>query len=243
MRSNNHTFAIMKKFYKTNEGYTVEVISSEDKYRTIKFPDGNTRVVEQSSLSKGRVKNLMHRSVFGVGFLGYGDYKTSINSIKTDCYNVWVNMLLRCYSKKFQEKHPSYKIANVSAEWHNFQNFAKWFHKESNYEAGFELDKDLLVSGNKEYNKEKCIFIPKELNSIINSGKGYYHDKRRNKFVASCSLGGGVSINLGSFLTEKEAFLKYKETKEKYIKQRAEFYKNQITPQVYESLLNFKISG
>lgn len=232
----------MKKFYKTNEGYNVEVISSEGKFRIIKFPDGNIKKVEQSSLSKGRVKNPLHKSVFNVGFLGYGGYKTSINKIKTDCYNVWVNMLLRCYSEKFQKSHPSYIGTTVIQEWHNFQNFAEWFYEHSNYQPGLELDKDLLYTGNKEYNKKTCAFIPKELNSILHSGRGVHYNKRRERFISSCSLGGKIKY-LGSFITEQEAFLKYKEIKERYVKQRAEFYKDEIPSEIYKSLLNFKISG
>ena len=232
------------KFYTTNEGYKVEVINHIDKkFRVIMFPDGNTKIVEQSSLSKGRVKNPNHKSVFNVGYIGYGTYKTSLDGNKTECYIIWVNMLLRCYSDKFLSKHPSYKGTTVAEEWHNFQNFAEWFHKHSNYKLGLELDKDLLVEGNKEYNNISCRFIPKELNNIIHSGKGVYYDKSNCKFIATCSLGNSRNKFLGRFSTEKEALKKYKEVKENYVKQRAEFYKMDIPIEIYKALINYKISG
>ena len=41
-----------------------------------------------------------------------------------------------------------------------------------------ELDKDLLVEGNKIYSPSTCCFIPKEINTVINYKR---HDKERMK--------------------------------------------------------------
>ena len=65
-------------------------------------------------------------------------------------YKKWREMLARCYCEKYQTKKPSYLGCTVSEEWHNFQVFAEWFYSNFNGSNNCELDKDLLVLGNKE---------------------------------------------------------------------------------------------
>lgn len=49
------------------------------------------------------------------------------------------------------------------------------------------------------------------------------------------------SIKLGTFKTPEEAFQKYKEYKEQYIKDTAKRYKDKIPYSVYEAMMNWKI--
>jgi hypothetical protein len=55
----------------------------------------------------------------------------------------------------------------VCNEWHNFQNFAEWFCK--NYcDASmdkWQLDKDIIVPGNRVYSPETCCFVPNAVNN------------------------------------------------------------------------------
>lgn len=46
---------------------------------------------------------------------------------------------------------------------------------------------------------------------------------------------------LGTFDTINEAFNAYKEAKEKYIKEVADKWKDQLEPRVYEALYNYKV--
>lgn len=58
---------------------------------------------------------------------------------------VWRSMLSRCYSKKYQEKEPSYIDCSVCEEWLLFSNFKKWF--DENYVDGYALDKRYSYKG------------------------------------------------------------------------------------------------
>ena len=49
------------------------------------------------------------------------------------------------------------------------------------------------------------------------------------------------SIKLGTFKTPEEAFQKYKEYKEQYIKDTAKRYKDKIPYSVYEAMMNWKV--
>lgn len=96
--------------------------------------------------------------IFGVGRLGQGKYKSSINGINTKSYNTWIAMLARCYDPKSLKKRPTYAGCTVCEEWLNYQNFAEWY--VANYFEGCQLDKDKKVKGNKVYSPDTCELIP-----------------------------------------------------------------------------------
>ena len=122
-------------------------------------------------ISRGAVKDRLYPSVYGVGFVGIGAYQPSQNCKHTDQYKSWKRMLERCYSEKHKITHPSYKGWSVATEWHNFQNFAKWF--DDNYVEGFHLDKDIKDDGNRIYSSETCLFVSQADNSIKASAKHF----------------------------------------------------------------------
>lgn len=80
-------------------------------------------------------------------------------------YTTWTAMLNRCYSIKHQTRYPTYVGCTVCTEWLTFSNFKKWY--DANYREGLELDKDILVEGNKIYSPETCRFVPKSINYLL----------------------------------------------------------------------------
>lgn len=108
-------------------------------------------------------------------------------------YIVWKGMLERCYSKKFQEKNPTYKGCTVCEEWLLFSNFKAWMEKQDF--AGKHIDKDLLFQGNKVYSPETCVFITHAVNTFViernaSRGKwpiGVYWHKKSQKFAVQCN--------------------------------------------------------
>jgi hypothetical protein len=107
-------------------------------------------------------------------------------------YQVWKDMLRRCYSPKLQEKYPTYKGCSVSEEWLRFSNFRRWM-EEQDFE-GKQLDKDLLFEGNKIYSAETCVFVTKAVNIFtIDRGAsrgewmiGVNWNKEKCKFMSRC---------------------------------------------------------
>lgn len=219
----------------------------------VQFDDGT--IVEHRyycHFKKGKIKNPMTPSFWGVGFIGKGRFKAyDENGKHTKCYDIWVNMLMRCYCSKYQDKNPTYKGCTLCQEWYNFQVFAEWYY-EHYYEFGsnerMELDKDILNKRNKVYSPNDCIFVPKFINSLfIKSNKirgkyhiGVYKDKNRNKFTARLNKYNKL-IYLGVFNTPNEAFQAYKEAKEQYIKEVAEKYKSQIPYELYQAMMNYEV--
>ena len=118
------------------------------------------------------MKDRMKPSICGIGFLGYGEHKASVDCNATKVYIAWKGMLKRCYCQKSLEKQPTYKGCTVHLDWHNFQNFAKWYydHHPTDGET-YRLDKDYLVKGNKVYSPNTCCFLTTGANSVLGSQK------------------------------------------------------------------------
>ena len=222
------------------------VVEFQDKYRA-------NIITNYHAFCCGSVNNPYFPTVFGVGYLGQGKYKGFIghNEAKIE-YKYWHSMMRRCYSKLYIEKTPSYKTCYVCDEWHNFQNFAKWFD-ENYYEVDdcykMNLDKDIIQNGNRIYCPEFCCFIPNNINMLFrpedlkkkNNLPGAKRIKNSTKYEANICK-NGRRVYIGTFDTEYEAYMAYVNEKEKYIKIIAEKYKNHIPHQIYSIMINYKIT-
>lgn len=202
------------------------------------------------NFKKGNIRCPYTKNVYGVGYLGDGEYKTKENGKITRVYDVWRNMIRRCYSKEDKKSFMSYKAVTVCEEWHNFQNFAKWY-EENYYEVDgerTELDKDILIKGSKIYSPETCCFVTSGINNIFtksNKIRGVYPigvtcDSNNGKFISTCKT-NRESDYLGYFDTVEEAFSTYKQAKEEYIKQVADEYKDRIPKRLYDALYKYKV--
>lgn len=159
-----------------NEACKALVLRAENSENIIiKFLDEfeYERSVGYTSIKSKEFKNPYHKSVLGVGYYGVGEYKSRINGLKTKEYNAWKSIMSRCYDYNVtQLNQPTYKNVTVCEEWHNYQNFAKWY--DENYpkhikNIRFDIDKDLLQENinNKIYSPKTCIFLPKKVNIFI----------------------------------------------------------------------------
>ena len=76
---------------------------------------------------------------------------------------------MRCYSYAYQRVQPTYAGCSVASEWLVLSVFTDWMRSQQWH--GMNLDKDILLPGNKVYSAETCVFISPELNRFL-SGKG-----------------------------------------------------------------------
>lgn len=174
---------------------------------------------------------------------------TNANSMENKkAYLIWRDMISRCYNVHMLKRYPTYKDCYVCKEWLTFSNFKDWFYE--NYEEGYDLDKDILVKGNKTYSPETCCFVPHIINCAINkcqSSRGKYpigvsYDSQREKYKAQLRCGMKSNF-LGRFPTILDSFNAYKRAKEKYIKELAEKYfkEGKITEKVYNALMKYEV--
>ena len=138
----------------------------------IKFSStGFVTTTQVGNIRRGCVKDKLYPNVYGVGFVGDGDFSSKSNK---KAYKSWCCMLARCYSDDLHQKYPTYKDCTVCDSWLCFQVFAKWYYK--NYPLGginYQLDKDIRVKGNKVYSPETCLFVTQKENKIESKAKRY----------------------------------------------------------------------
>lgn len=232
--------------FTTNEGCEVVVVDYENASKvTIEFqhPRKYKKVVRVSHLRIGSVKNLYLPKVYGVGYIGEGEYSTKEGGKTTSAYAAWHGMMQRCYDPKMQKRHPTYIGCTVHAEWHNFQVFAEWFYSQKHYKAGFEVDKDLLVEGNKVYSPSSCCLVPKDLNVLFNyslaakgtAPTGVNYQPRIDRFQARINI-NGKRVYLGVFKCPYEAEAVYKKAKQDYVKTKIEEWRGAVEDNVISAL-------
>jgi hypothetical protein len=220
---------------------------------TVEFLNTGYRLdTELDRVKEGKLKDRRKPSVHSVGIVGEQPISTNQKHHKE--YQIWEGMLDRCYNKITQNKQPSYSDCSVSEYFLYYPNFKDWCNKQIGFKSvddkgkSFQLDKDILVKGNRVYSTDTCCFVPSEINSLMvgckrkkgSSMVGTAYDKKLRKFRSSI-VKCGVKYHLGCYATEIEAFNAYREAKESYLKEVANKWKNKIDPTVYNALISYEI--
>jgi len=145
-------------------------------------------------------------------------------------YDRWMNMLRRTFKQEYKEKHPTYLDGSVCEEWRYFTVFKAWMEKQ-NWE-GLDLDKDILIKGNKTYSPDACCFVPPRINKLLN----IRHNSRGatpigvhafyNKFK-SFLREDGENLYLGMYRDEQEAHKAWQWAKAAAIEKAIHWYAKQ----------------
>ena len=192
----------------------------------------------------------MSKLVFGVG-VNDGSRPTRIDGNKVKEYLLWFGILTRGYNEDYKQKYPTYKDVTISDDFLNYAYFYDWCNNQIGFNKnGWELDKDILSSNCKVYDKDTACFVPKEINYFFtNRGNdrgeypvGVNFHKATSKYASACAIGNGKRKHLGIYNTPQEAFFVYKAFKEALCKQLALKWKDEIDPRVYESMIKWEVS-
>ena len=173
--------------------------------------------------------NLTKRLVHSIGVNDSNYYVfNKVNGNATLCpyYEAWNSMLRRCYSNEYHEKQPSYIDCTVCNEWLYFMTFRAWMIKEDWMNK--ELDKDIIIPGNRVYSPETCCFVDKSVNALIVNNLsmrgeyplGVYKRMDSGKFVAKFSI-KNKRFHIGCFSTVEEAQKAYGKAKSEHIRKIA----------------------
>ena len=210
---------------------------------------GFTKYVQRNSIELGVIRD---NSVANFGIGKSANVRTTDDNNKMlREYALWRNMLRRCYSDEFHVKWRSYKDCTVSDNFKDFKYSSDWCKQQTGFhEVCWQLDKDFIIAGNKEYSEHTCVFLPQELNMFVvknTSRRGDYpigvsFEKSRNKYVAGFCNSTGTRNNLGRFDTVEEAFNTYKMAKELQARDFAIKYRGIVDNRVIEVLNNYTVN-
>jgi len=209
----------------------------------IQFLDwkGMKKKTTYQNFKRGQIQNPYEKTVWGVGYIGDGRYKVYDNWKPTLSYGCWSNVLRRCCDKRYKEMFPEYADCVCCEEWYDLQTFSKWF--EDHYypieNERVQLDKDILVKGNRTYSPSTCIFVPQSVNLI-------FQKKSRKEDLPTGIIKNGKGFRatyntqkLGLFDSLDQAEAAYNAAKRRHIRELAEHYKPAIPQKVYAALINW----
>lgn len=215
----------------------------------VQFDNGYITKTSWNNFDKSNIKSPYCKTFLNVGYLGEGKY-----TCDDIWYNYWRAMIERVNIKD-NKFHRTYADVTIWDDWYNYQNFAEW--AESNYYTinnyKMELDKDILVKGNRIYSPDTCVFVPDIINSLlIKADKargdfpiGVYWHGRDEEYRAQCSYitdyGQRKNKWLGGYDNPQDAFEAYKIYKEEYIKKLANKFKKDIPEKLYNALYNYEV--
>lgn len=92
-------------------------------------------------------------------------------SIRKRANGLWQSMISRCkLERQMSVDGSAYAGVTCSENFKNFDFFLAWCQQQTGFmekdETGYsyELDKDILQNGNRQYNEHLCVFVPKRVN-------------------------------------------------------------------------------
>lgn len=250
----------------SKEGFQYRVIRYEDAHNvTIQWQDcGTLQVCMSGDVAKGKLKYLNKKSVFGIGYIGFGRFVPGERRMSSGeermspiIHRHWRHVLERTVADREISR---YEDCTVVDDWHCFQDFAEWAVIQKNAFAVegsgrlYHLDKDMVKEGNRIYCPEYCVFLPNEVNcfyvkkEVGNTGfLGVNRIKPRRStyktgYIARCNK-GDVREYLGFYDTPEEAHAVYKKHKEEYAKELALKWEGKIDDRVIDYLENFKVKS
>lgn len=173
---------------------------------------------------------------------------------KTREGSLFSNMNSRC-GKSYKAKRLTYEKCEISKNFKDFQFFAEWCNNQvgfNNIDSNgcyWELDKDILIKGNKLYSENTCVFVPKIINKFFvkadkirgdlpigvrkhNKGVNQYYASVTNPFI-------GKAQYCGIYSSIEEAFEAYSRQKHNIAVELATMFKTELRTDVYNAILNY----
>lgn len=193
--------------------------------------------------------------VAGVGIMAKGNYssRTEQGGHRRE-YEIWKQMIYRCYSSTCKYKRMTYKTTTVCNDWLEYQVFAEWCNSREDFKYdGYHLDKDLLCKGESLYSPDTCCFLPKEINGFLTIRQSDRGDlpvgvtstayaPLKPYMVQICNPERGKRESK-LFANVDDASNWYTNRKEELARYLANRYKDRISIEAFNALNNFNLAA
>lgn len=134
--------------------------------------------------------------------------------VRDPYYEIWEPILRRCYGPKFQKKFPTYIGCTMHSDWHRLSKFKEWADSQPQTDwRDLQIDKDLLVKGNKVYGPDTCCFLTHRENTVfrpsaikLGSARHMNTGKRKKRWRSKIAFGmRRKTLCFGYYSTREEA--------------------------------------
>lgn len=169
------------------------------------------------------------------------------NATKKEYYKIeskWMYIWRLNHPKPYPKEFTIFKFDDINY-------FRRWY-LNNYYEIEGErmyLTCNILVKNNKIYSPETCIFVPQIIDNIFKTSKnkrgdypiGVTYNVKKELYQARISEWRKYK-SLGYYQTSFEAFQVYKKEKERYVKEVANHYKDQIPQKLYNAMMSYEVN-
>lgn len=231
----------------TNSGCQYKIIEYAGNSRyLIEFQDDfkHRMIARGGRLREGKIANPYFRGFNGQGYIGIGKYNS--NRKLNPAYLKWMSIWRRI-GQVGNPKFASYIECTMDIRWESLQDFSEFYYSCPYRQEDWELDKDIIVPGNKMYGPDTAAYVPTELNLFFvkrPKASGLPRGVKRNKkSFSSVIVIDGVSKILGVFYTIESAYDAYKNAKEADAARLADKYEGVVDPRVTAALRTFKVDN
>lgn len=231
----------------TNGGCQYKVIEyvGDSRY-LIEFQDEfkHRMIARGGRLQEGKIANPYFRGFNGQGYIGVGKYNSNLTD--NPGYSKWMSIWKRI-GQVGNPNFASYVHCTMDVRWESLQDFSEFYYNCPYKQDGWELDKDLIIPGNKIYGPDTAAYVPKELNTFLTKrekASGLPKGVRENRvtFGAYLHIDGKIH-RIGNYQTPDLAYAAYKLEKEKDARRLADKYEGLVDPRVIKALRNFKVDN
>lgn len=185
-------------------------------------------------------------TVAKVGYMGEGEYVGSSNTNRVVEYTAWCNILNQCYNPN-NNYYSAYggEGYTVSKEWHNYQNFARWYN-ENKYEIeGHDVRVAYKLSKSKVISPKTTVFAPMCIIGLLRRSGGITYRSCSNNYIVVLHYtklnGENHTLYCGEYCTERKAKMVYKKKREELVRTLAEEYIECIPSTLYRYMKKYKV--
>ena len=214
---------------KNGNGITQKKING--KWITVYKDRENYIIPENTPIGKYGPRPELRQLIYGVGIndVMIPEFTTS------RIWRQWCGIIRRCDNNdpKWLKGHMSYSGCTLDSRWIKLSAFKEWVEQWDDYENK-EVDKDILITGNKVYGPDTCLMVRKSVNAWF---KPFYTTTGKlpigvtwntawktgkssiNPYRAQITpLKSGKRTSLGLFPTVEEASAAFESAKKEQIK-------------------------
>ena len=210
---------------------SVKKIKTEEGWKTVYKDRSEYKVPDITPIGKSGPRPELRSLVYGVG----------INDVmipyftRTRTWRTWCGIIRRTDKRDpkwlSQPGKEYYADCTLDPRWYELSVFKEWIEKWDDFENK-EVDKDLLIPGNKVYGPDTCLMVRPIVNAwfkpnVVKRGDlprgvswntGWKKGKSPNPYRAQITPIGGKRIGLGVYATIEEASSVFEKERKEQIK-------------------------